>query len=58
MNDTELAALTTLVNVDGMQMDADNRQAERAGVALPWAGSIKWPERDALEAELKRREVI
>ena len=58
MTDPELIALAALVNADTMSMQADNADAERRGETSPWAGYFKWPERDALHAELVRRKVI
>ena len=58
MTDTELAALTTLIAADTMMMAADNEDRARRGEASAWVSEMKWPERDALEKELKRRKLV
>ena len=58
MNDVELAALTALFNQQAMEMHDVNQDRIRNDYALAYDGSVEWPERDALEDELRRRGVI
>lgn len=58
MNDTELAALTALVESDRFLMDADNESRRRNDYAPAYDGGVKWESRDKLEAELQHRGII
>lgn len=58
MNDTELAALTALLNSQALEMHDVNQDRLRNGFALAYDGMGEWPERDTLTNELKRRGVL
>lgn len=58
MIDIELQALTGLVESQRLGMEADNLSRANNGFSPAWSSDVDWPERDALQAELKRRGII
>ena len=58
LTDTELAALTALVNADTMMMDAENAARLSQGQSLAFSSDVEWPARKALEIELRNRRVV
>lgn len=58
MNNTELSALTALVDADRLTMQATNADRKRHGFAMAYDDAVAWPARDALEAELTRRDIV